>query len=236
MYANFWKRVIDLVAAVFALILFSPFLLILTIAGAIAMGGNPFFVQKRTGKISKDTGKEKIFSLIKFRTMNNKKDAEGNLLPDEVRLNKYGRFLRSTSCDELPQLINILLGDLSVIGPRPLIVPYLDFYTAEERCRHNVRPGLTGLAQVNGRSFISWEEIFAYDVQYANHITLGNDVKIFMKTIAKVFRRNDIADMTQGVQDEEGKLHLLVNGKEVTVHQPLNVERSYMVDNAGSRK
>jgi lipopolysaccharide/colanic/teichoic acid biosynthesis glycosyltransferase len=171
----------------------SPVLLILIVVGAIAMGGNPFFTQLRPGKIDKKTGKEKIFKLVKFRTMSNKKDKDGNLLPDDVRLNKYGKILRSTSLDELPELINILKGDMSIVGPRPLLVEYLPYYTEKERHRHDIRPGLTGWAQVNGRNNIdSWEERFRFDLEYVNKCALLFDVEILFLTIIKVFKRADI--------------------------------------------
>lgn len=193
MYAKCFKRVLDFTLSLIALIVFSPVLLILAIAGAIAMGGNPFFTQVRPGKIDKKTGKEKIFKLVKFRTMSNKKDKDGNLLPDDVRLNKYGRILRSTSLDELPELWNIVKGDMSIVGPRPLLVNYLSYYTAEERHRHDVRPGLTGWAQVNGRNAInSWEERFNYDLEYVNHVSFLMDIKILFLTVYKVFKRSDI--------------------------------------------
>ena len=163
MYAKFFKRIMDFTLSFFALLFLSPILLVLAIIGAIAMKGNPFFTQLRPGKIDKKTGKEKIFKLVKFRTMSNAKDKEGNLLPDEIRLNKYGRFLRSTSLDELPELWNILIGDMSIVGPRPQLVRDMVFMTAEQRTRHTVRPGLTGLAQVSGRNNISWEDKFKYD-------------------------------------------------------------------------
>lgn len=192
MYAKFFKRALDLLLSFAALTVLMPLLVLLALIGAIAMGGNPFFVQPRPGKKDK-TGKEKIFKLIKFRTMSNKKDADGNLLPDEVRLNKYGRFLRSTSLDELPELLNILVGDMSLVGPRPLLVEYLPYYTEEERKRHNVRPGLTGLAQVNGRNNIaSWEERFAYDLKYVCACSLRMDIAIIWLTILKVVKRSDI--------------------------------------------
>lgn len=191
MYAKFFKRLIDFTLSLIALIVLFPLLLVLTIVGAIAMKGNPFFVQPRPGKKGKD-GKEKIFKLIKFRTMSNAKDKDGCLLPDEVRLNKYGRFLRSTSLDELPELLNIVVGDLAICGPRPLAVQYLPYFTDEERKRHSVRPGLTGLAQVNGRNGLNWEEKFGYDLEYVEKITFVNDVKIICKTIRTVLVRENI--------------------------------------------
>lgn len=191
MYAKFFKRIIDFTLSLIALVVLLPILLILAVIGAIAMKGNPFFTQLRPGKIGRD-GKEKIFKLIKFRTMNNKRDKDGNLLPDDVRLNKYGRILRSTSLDELPELFNILKGDMAIVGPRPLLVSYLAYYTKEERHRHDVRPGLTGLAQVNGRNTITWEEKFGYDIEYVSNISIIKDLKIIFKTVEKVFKRSDI--------------------------------------------
>ena len=192
MYANFFKRVLDAVLSFLALTVLFPFLLIFSVIGAFAMQGNPFFTQLRPGKKRKD-GTEKIFRLIKFRTMNNKKDAVGNLLPDEQRLNGYGRWLRSTSIDELPELINILVGDLSIVGPRPQLVRDMVFMSAEQRRRHDVRPGLTGLAQVSGRNNITWEQKFEYDLQYIDRgITFIGDLKIILQTIGKVLKRSDI--------------------------------------------
>ena len=156
------------------------------------MKGNPFFTQSRPGKISKKTGEEKIFKLIKFRTMTNQKDENGQLLPDAKRLTKYGKFLRSTSLDELPELINIFIGNMSIVGPRPLLVRYLPLYNKEQRRRHLVRPGLTGSAQVNGRNAISWDAKFAYDVQYVSKVTLWGDIKILFQTVYKVFKRSGI--------------------------------------------
>lgn len=193
MYAIFFKRFFDFTLSLIAIIVLSPVLLILTIIGAIAMGGNPFFTQERPGRIDKKTGKERIFKMVKFRTMSNARDKDGNLLPDDVRLNAYGRFLRSTSLDELPELFNILIGDMSIVGPRPLLVKYLPYYTKEERHRHDVRPGLTGLAQVNGRNHLSWNERFAMDIQYARNITFFGDIAIIFKTIVNVLKRKDIA-------------------------------------------
>ena len=191
MYAKFFKRLIDFMLSLMALIALSAFLLFLTLIGAIAMKGNPFFVQERPGKKDKN-GNEKIFKLIKFRTMSNAKDKEGNLLPDDIRLNKYGRFLRSTSLDELPELINILKGDMSIVGPRPLAVQYLPFYTEEESERHSVRPGLTGLAQVSGRNSLQWEEKFGFDLEYVKNVTLKHDIQIILKTVLTVCKREDI--------------------------------------------
>lgn len=192
MYERFFKRVLDFLLSLIALIVLSPVLLILTVVGAIAMKGNPFFTQLRPGRIDKKTGKEKIFKLVKFRTMSNAKDENGNLLPGKMRLNKYGRILRSTSLDELPELWNIIVGDMSIIGPRPLTVKYLDYYTEEERKRHSVRPGLTGLAQCKGRNNLSWEEKFAYDIEYVTNVSLWLDIKIIFWTILKVFKREGI--------------------------------------------
>ena len=191
MYAKFFKRLLDLVLSVMALAVLSPILLILMLVGAIAMKGNPFFFQQRPGKKGKD-GKEKIFKLIKFRTMSNAKDKDGNLLPDDQRLGKYGAFVRSTSLDELPSLVNIALGHLSIVGPRPQLVRDMTFMTAEQRRRHDVRPGLTGLAQVNGRNNITWEQKFEYDLKYIDSgITFMGDVKIILQTVGKVLKRSD---------------------------------------------
>lgn len=193
MYARYLKRLLDILLSGMALIVLSPVLLVLAAVGFFAMGGNPFFTQLRPGRIDRKTGKEKIFKLVKFRSMNNKKDRKGNLLPDDVRLTRYGRILRSTSLDELPELWNILKGDMSIVGPRPLLVEYLPYYTEDERRRHTVRPGLTGWAQVNGRNNIrSWEERFQYDLEYIGKCSLAFDIKILFLTVAKVFRRSDI--------------------------------------------
>ena len=202
MYAKFFKRFFDFFLSLIALLVLSPILLILTVVGAIAMGGNPFFTQMRPGKINKKTGKEKIFKLVKFRTMSNKKDKDGNLLPDEVRLNKYGRVLRSTSLDELPELLNILKGDMSIVGPRPLLVKYLPLYAPEQRRRHEVRPGFTGLAQINGRNAISWEDKFKYDVMYVDNISFIRDIKIFFGTVKTVLKRDGISSETSATMED----------------------------------
>lgn len=191
----------DFILSLAALMVLSPVLLVLTVLGAAAMGGNPFFMQPRPGKKDRN-GQEKIFKLIKFRTMSNKKDPDGNLLPDELRLNKYGRILRSTSLDELPELINILKGDMSIVGPRPLLVRYLPRYTPEQRRRHDVRPGLTGLAQVNGRNAVSWEEKFRMDLEYVDNITFSADVRIILKTVRAVLIRENISSETAATMEE----------------------------------
>jgi len=202
MYAHFFKRLFDFLISLIAFTVLSPILLILTVIGAIAMGGNPFFVQERPGKISKKTGKEKIVKLIKFRTMSNKKDENGKLLPDKVRLNKYGRFLRATSLDELPELLNIIIGDMAIVGPRPLLVKYIERYSPEQRRRHEVRPGFTGLAQINGRNAISWEDKFKFDVQYVDNITFFGDIKIIFGTVKKVLKREGISSTTSATMEE----------------------------------
>ncbi len=196
MYAKFFKRIFDFLLSFIALIVLSPVLLILIIIGAIVMRGNPFFVQKRPGKIDKKTGQERIISLIKFRTMTNFRDLEGNLLPDDERLVPYGRFLRSTSLDEIPSLLNIIKGDLAICGPRPLMVKYLPLYTPEQRRRHEVRPGLTGYAQAYGRNSITWEEKFEKDVYYVDNISIWFDIKIIFKTIAVVLKREGVSSET----------------------------------------
>lgn len=191
MYARFFKRFLDIALSLLALSVLFPILVILAVIGAVAMKGNPFFTQQRPGKIDARTGEEKIFKLIKFRTMSNAKDKDGNLLPDDVRLNGYGKFLRSTSLDELPELLNILMGDMSIIGPRPQLVRDMVFMTDAQRERHSVRPGLSGLAQVNGRNNITWEEKFEYDLKYIENITFMGDAKIVVETVFKVFKRED---------------------------------------------
>lgn len=187
MYAKYFKRMLDFILSLIALIILSPILLIVTILVRIKLGSPIIFKQQRPGK------NEKIFTLYKFRTMTDKKDENGNLLPDSERLTKFGKLLRSTSLDELPELINILKGDMAIVGPRPLLVEYLSLYNKKQKHRHDVRPGLTGLAQVNGRNSISWEEKFNDDLKYIKKITFIGDVKIILKTVEKVFKREGIS-------------------------------------------
>ncbi len=200
-YERFIKRPQDFILSFLAIIGLSPIMLVLAIVGAITMKGNPFFVQKRPGMINKKTGKEKIISLLKFRTMTNERDSDGNLLPDEKRLNKYGRFLRSTSLDELPSLINILIGDIAIVGPRPLLVEYLERYNERQARRHEVRPGLTGYAQVYGRNSITWEEKFEKDVYYVDNISFLNDWNIIFKTVVTVFKKEGITSQNSATME-----------------------------------
>lgn len=196
MYAKYIKRILDFILSLLALIILSPLMLILYILVIIKLGKPAIFKQQRPGK------DEKIFTLYKFRTMTNEKDENGNLLPDEKRLTKFGKFLRSTSLDELPELVNIIKGDMAIVGPRPLLVEYLSYYNEEEKRRHDVRPGLTGLAQVNGRNMITWEEKFKLDIQYIKHITIINDMKIILKTLTKVFKREDISQENNATMEK----------------------------------
>lgn len=187
-YEKYIKRPLDFILSLCAIIVLSPVLLLVAILVKIKLGSPVIFKQERPGLNGK------IFNIYKFRTMTDKKDENGNLLPDEKRLTKFGRILRSTSLDELPELVNILKGDCAIAGPRPLAVVYLPYYTEEERHRHDVRPGLTGLAQVNGRNLIEWENRFQYDIAYSNNITFWGDVKIILKTVLKVLERSDIGE------------------------------------------
>ncbi len=196
-YEKYFKRLLDIICSLLAIVVFSWLYIILIILGAIFMRGNPFFTQERPGK------DEKIFKLIKFRSMDSRRGKNGEPLPDEIRLNRYGRLLRKTSLDELPEAFNILIGDMSVIGPRPLLVRYLPRYSEEQRHRHDVRPGLSGFAQVNGRNTISWEDKFAMDVWYANHVTFLGDVKIVFQTVGKAFfKQEGISSETSATMEE----------------------------------
>ena len=200
LYAHLFKRLLDFVLSLAALIVLSPLMLVLTAVGAVEMRGNPFFTQARPG------WHEKIFKLIKFRTMSNARGADGRLLPDDKRLNRYGKLLRSTSLDELPELLNICKGDMSIVGPRPLLVEYLPWYTPEEHRRHDVRPGLTGWAQVNGRNSVDWDRRLQYDVEYVSKLSLAFDVKILLRTVHSVLARDDVAEDTHAVEGNFAEL------------------------------
>ena len=197
-YARIFKRFFDILMSGIAIVLLSPVFLLVALLVRFMLGSPVIFKQERPGL------NEKIFKMYKFRTMTDAKDENGELLPDEERLTSFGMKLRSTSLDELPELINIFKGDMSIVGPRPLAVAYLPYYTDEERLRHTVRPGLTGLAQINGRTAISWEEKFRYDIEYVENISMKTDIKIFFGTFAKVFKRENIG------QGEEAPVSLNV--------------------------
>ena len=200
MYKFFFKRFIDFFAAFFGLLVLSPIFILIMIGLFFANQGKPFFFQLRPGK------GERNFKIIKFKTMNDKKDAAGNLLPDAKRLTKVGSFVRKTSMDEIPQLINVLIGDMSLIGPRPLLLRYLPFYTDKERLRHSVRPGITGLAQVNGRNTVRWDDRLAFDVKYVENMSCKQDVEILYKTVLKVVASENIVvdpeSIMQNLDDE----------------------------------
>ena len=196
LYKQFFKRFWDIVLSGLAIIILSPLLITLTFVGAIAMKGNPFFTQERPGK------REKKFKLIKFRSMNNKKDENGVLLPDEKRLGKYGKFLRATSLDELPELFNIFIGNMSIVGPRPLLVKYLPYYSEKQRHRHDVRPGLTGYAQSHGRNGVDWDTKFEMDLKYVEKISLFGDIGILFATALLVLKREGISQEGQATMED----------------------------------
>lgn len=187
MYKHFFKRLIDFILSLIALIVLSPILLIVALLVRTKLGSPVIFKQERPGL------NEKIFTLYKFRTMTDAKDEQGNLLPDEIRLTKFGKLLRSTSLDELPELFNILKGDMAIVGPRPLMTRYLPYYTEEERARHSIRPGMTGYAQVKGRNSLTWDEKFKYDLYYVNHVTFLVDIKVILDTIKIVIKHEGIS-------------------------------------------
>ena len=196
MYANYVKRILDLMLSLIAVIICTPIFLVLFMLVRIKLGSPVLFTQERPGK------DEKIFRLYKFRTMTSQTDAHGELLPDDIRLTSFGKKLRATSLDELPELFNILKGDMSIVGPRPLLVKYLPLYNEEQRHRHDVRPGLTGQAQVHGRNAISWEEKFKHDVAYTRNVTFLNDCRIILATILKVIKRDGINSETSVTMEE----------------------------------
>ena len=195
MYSRYIKRGLDILLSLTAILLLSPVFLVFTVTGIVKMKGNPFFFQKRPGL------NEKIFKLIKYRTMTNEKDSQGRLLPDEKRLNAYGEMLRKTSLDELPELFNILKGDMSVIGPRPLLPEYLPWYSEEQARRHDVRPGLTGYAQAHGRNALDWDTKLELDIKYVDHITFFGDVKIIIDTVGAVIRHEGISSDTSATME-----------------------------------
>ncbi|MDE6312122.1 MAG: sugar transferase [Lachnospiraceae bacterium] len=196
MYKNYVKRWMDFILSFLAIIILSPIMLITAFLVRIKLGSPVIFCQKRPGK------DEKIFKMYKFRSMTDKRDGKGELLPDDIRLTSFGKKLRATSLDELPELFNILKGDMSIIGPRPLLVSYLDRYNEEQKHRHDVRPGLTGLAQAKGRNAISWEQKFAYDVEYVRNVTFLNDIKIIFMTVHSVLKREGISSETSATMEE----------------------------------
>ena len=211
-YEKYIKRPLDCFLSLIAIVLLSPVLLIVTILVRVNLGSPVLFKQKRTGL------NEKEFSILKFRTMTDQKDEKGNLMPDEVRLTSFGKKLRATSLDELPSLFNIFKGDMSIIGPRPLPIKYVPYYTEEEHHRHDVRPGLTGLAQVNGRNYVTWEDKFRMDLEYASHITFLTDIRILFKTVAVVLKHDNID--TGSFIEKDG-----------VIYRPLNVERGEKNEN-----
>lgn len=196
MYKLFLKRLIDFIFALVGLIVFSPIFLLLGFVLFIVYRGNPFFIQPRPGK------NERIFYVIKFRTMNNKTNSKGELLPDSNRLTGLGRFLRKSSLDELPQLVNVVIGNMSLIGPRPLLVDYLPLYSSIQKRRHEVKPGITGWAQINGRNFLSWEQKFQLDVWYVDHMSLTLDFRIFVKTLIKILVREGVSSKTSETMEK----------------------------------
>lgn len=204
MYKNYFKRLFDFLAAFFGLVLLSPIFIIVMVGLYFANQGKPFFFQARPGK------DERIFKIVKFKTMNDKKDTQGNLLSDAERLTAIGSFVRKTSLDEIPQLINVLKGDMSIVGPRPLLVKYLPYYSSQEKLRHTVRPGITGWAQLKGRNTLKWDNRLAYDVEYVNNISLFFDLKIMLLTVKKVFKSEDIVIDPRSIMkdlDEERNIY-----------------------------
>jgi len=225
MYAKYIKRVIDFILSLLALIVLFPFLLVFAIIGAISLKGNPFFTQLRPGK------DEKIFKMIKFRTMTNERDASGRLLPDHARLTRYGRFLRATSIDELPELLNIIKGDMAIIGPRPQLVRDMVFMTETQRLRHTVRPGLSGLAQINGRNAINWDSKLSFDLEYIENITFAQDMKIIFRTVCQLLKHSDEFDGEIEIVEDFGD-YLLRIGRVEREEYDKNIEEAKELINA----
>lgn len=236
MYEHFLKRLFDFLLSLLALVILSPLLIVLTILGALIMKGNPFFVQPRPGRRKKlpdgTYGPERIFKLIKFRSMTCEKDDEGRLLPDEKRLTGYGRFIRSTSLDELPELLNILVGDMAIVGPRPQLVRDMVFMSQEQRNRHNVRQGMTGLAQINGRNCILWDDKLSYDVQYVSDISFLGDLKIIFKTIGLVFNREGVSSEGMATAEDYGDWLLREGRISRTWYEEKQEEASRLLSNS----
>lgn len=207
-YARVIKRLLDILCSGLAMVLFCWLFGLIALLVRIKLGKPVIYKAKRPGKIDPKTGREKIFELYKFRSMTNETDENGKLLPDTQRLTKFGRVLRASSLDELPELLNIFKGDMSIVGPRPLAVSYLDYYTEEEHHRHDVRPGLTGLAQIRGRNGLSWEDKFKYDLYYIDHLSFANDVKILLDTVGKVLKKDGIG------QGEDAPVSLSIQRRE----------------------
>ena len=218
-YEHYIKRPLDCILSLIAIIILSPIIAVTALLVKIKLGSPIIFRQERPGK------NEKIFSIFKFRSMTDERDENGNLLPDDVRLTKFGKFLRATSLDELPELFNIAKGDMAIVGPRPLLVRYLPYYTEEERHRHDVRPGLTGMSQVHGRNYSSWQERFSYDLSYANKITFLGDAIIIIETIKAVLSHSGVADRSQIHADENGDLYITIDGVKHRYPKPLDEER-----------
>lgn len=218
-YERFIKRPLDCILSSLALVILSPVIGGVALLVRTKLGSPVLFKQERPGK------DEKIFSIYKFRSMTDERDEKGELLPDDVRLTKFGKVLRATSLDELPELFNIVKGDMAIIGPRPLLVRYLPYYTEEERHRHDVRPGLTGISQVHGRNYTSWQERFSYDLSYVNKVTFLSDVKIIIDTVKAVLSHSGVADRSQIHADENGNLYITIDGVNHKYPKPLDEER-----------
>jgi len=227
-YRHFFKRFLDIILSALALIILSPVYLVLAILVRAKLGSPVIFKQQRPGRIDKKTGKERIFTLYKFRSMTDKRDSKGNLLPDSERLTKFGKALRSTSLDELPEIWNILKGDMSIVGPRPQLVRDMVFMTQEQRQRHIVRPGLTGLAQVNGRNAITWDEKLKFDQQYVSSISFALDLTIFFQTIGKVLQQSDISEEGMDTGEDLGDA-LLKEGRIDTDEYFVKLNRAIML-------
>lgn len=213
-YARYIKRFLDIIISLAGMILLCWLFAVITLLVRIKLGRPVIYTAKRPGKIDPNTRKEKIFKLYKFRTMTDERNSNGNLLPDEARLTKFGRLLRASSLDELPEIFNVFKGDMSIVGPRPLAVSYLQYYTEKERQRHDVRPGITGLAQVSGRNNLSWEEKFSYDIKYINELSFLLDIKILFMTVIKVFKREGIG------QGNDAPISLSVERRRITEGKP----------------